>query len=967
MQLLLGKRTYLDHFKDALQSMARSPRSAARGIVPAADPAASVKNYRHKQEATARPDVGAAPRFRVKKETATYRYDSSLSPALDWDTAPSRDIAAWLLTAIEDAAALPDQIFPAARELRGADGMVLLRVGGLQDALAALKRMQAPFLNWTGKAERLSFDVPTLPLFVHERLSTAAIVKTLEGHRKRTDQSDMFGLFADPQLPMSAQVNAYAHRSGWVNRMILGDSLSVMNSLGRFEGLAGEVQCIYMDPPYGVKFGSNFQPFVRKPDVTHNDDADMTREPEMVQAYRDTWSLGLHSYLTYLRDRIIVARDLLTRSGSIFVQISDDNVHHVREVLDDVFGSENFVSLVNFQTTSGFDTKTIATLGDFLLWYARDKSKVRVAKLFLQQKPELGEGNAKWVLLEDGTYRGVTAAERRGEAAVPSGARLYFPDNIQSQNPSREPQPFEFGGRTWLPNANSHWKASYPNGMNRLADAGRIHVAKNSLRYRRFHSDFPFQQLGNIWTDTITGNFTDEKLYVVRTNPKVVERCVLLTTNPGDIVVDPTCGSGTTAYVAEKWGRRWITIDTSRVPLAIARQRILTATFAWHRLKDDLAGPAGGFVYSRCRNQKGEEVGGIVPHIMLETIANNELPSEEVLVDRPEADDGVTRVSGPFVVEAVLPTPQPLDQADAPASPADAPADHVARMIEVLRRSPTLALPGGAKVTLKSIRRPGRTLNLSAEAVVDYDAAGGIVPLRAAIDAAHEANTKGLPFTSRPVAILFGPADGSITARAVLDAAKEANAKNYTHLYVIGFGFTAEAQAELDAGEDVLGLPASRVTMTIDVLMGDLLKTQRSSQIFAISGSPEIAVTRMTEAAEDGTPRWQVRLLGLDTFDPATMQAHHMNGDDVPMWMLDSGWNGMAFKADQVFFPRTSAWENLRKALNSTHEDSVWEHLRGDSSAPFAAEAGADIAVKVLDDRGNELLRIARLGTELTR
>jgi adenine-specific DNA-methyltransferase len=948
--------------------MPHSPRSTSRRAVPvAADPAVSTKDYRHKHDTVARPDVGAAPRFRAKKESANYRYDSSLSPALDWDIAPARDTAAWLLSVIEEAAALPNQTLPTPRELRGADGSVLLRITGLQDALASLKRMQAPFLNWTGKAERLSFDVPTLPLFVHERLSTEAIVKTLEGHRKRVAQEDMFSLFADPQLPMNAQVNAYAHRAGWVNRMILGDSLSVMSSLVRFESLAGQVQCIYMDPPYGVKFGSNFQPFVRNPDVTNNDDSDMTREPEMVQAYRDTWSLGLHSYLTYLRDRLLVARDLLTPSGSVFVQISDDNLHHVREVLDEVFGAENFVSLINFQTTSGFDTKTIATLGDFLLWYARDKSKVHVAKLFLEQKPELGEGNAKWVLLNDGTYRGVTAAERRGDETIPSGARLYFPDNIQSQNPAREPQPFEFGERTWLPNANSHWKASYPEGMRKLANAGRIHIAKNSLRYRRFHSDFPFQQLGNIWTDTITGNFTDEKLYVVRTNPKVVERCVLLTTRPGELVVDPTCGSGTTAYVAERWGRRWITIDTSRVPLALARQRLLSATFPWHRLKDESVGPVSGFIYARRQNRKNEEVGGIVPHIMLENIANNEPPAEEVLVDRPEIDDSVTRVSGPFVVEAVLPTPQPLDQDDVSATPIDAPADHVARMIEVLRRSPTLALPGGGKVTLKSIRRPGRTLNLSAEAVVEHDTAGGVVPLGAAIEAAHEASTNALPFSARPVAILFGPADGSVTARAVLDAAKEANAKNYAHLYVIGFGFTAEAQAEIDAGEDVLGLPASRVTMTIDVLMGDLLKTQRSSQIFAITGSPEIAVTRLSEAAEDGTQRWQVKLLGLDTFDPATMQPHHLGGNDVPMWMLDTGWNGMAFKGDQVFFPRTSAWDNLRKALKTTHDDSVWEHLRGDTSAPFAADVGTDIAVKVLDDRGNELLKIARLGADRVR
>lgn len=921
----------------------------------------SVQDYRHTQDAAARPEAGAAPRFKKRLPPTTLRYDSSLAPALEWDSNPARDTAAWLLQTIEEAAALPGQVFSQPQELKGSDGVALMRVGGLQDALAALKRMQAPFLDWAGKAERAAVTVPALPLFVHERLSTEAIVQTLGNHRRRAAQDGLPGLFADPEMPLSQQVDAYSHRNRWVNRMILGDSLQVMNSLARFDGLAGQVQCIYMDPPYGVKFGSNFQPFVRKPDVKHNNDADMTREPEMVQAYRDTWALGVHSYLTYLRDRLIAARELLTPSGSIFLQISDDNLHNVRVVMDEIFGAENFVSLINFQTTSGFETKTIATLGDYLLWYARDKPNAWITSLYVEQRPELGEGNAKWLLLSDGSYRGVSAAERRGEVAPPTGSRPYMPDNLQSQNPARAPQPFSFQGRNWSPNQNSHWKASYPSGMQRLAEAGRIHVAKNSLRYRRFHSDFPYQKIGNIWTDTLTGNFNDEKTYVVRTNPKVIERCLLLTTRPGDLVLDPTCGSGTTAHAAERWGRRWITIDTSRVPLALAREKIITATYPWHCLRDEAMGPSGGFVYARKQNRRGEEIGGIVPHLKLENIANNEPPAEEVLVDRPETMDGITRVSGPFVVEAVLPTPHPLEPNAAVASEPDTPADHVARMVEVLRRSPTLALPGGAKVTLKGIRRPGRTLHLSAEATVDYDPAGDTA---SPANAASSVSTNGLPCQARPVAILFGPADGSVTARAVLEAAKEANAKNYAHLYVIGFGFTAEAQTELEAGEDVLGLPCSRVTVTLDVMMGDLLRTQRSSQIFAITGSPDVQVTRLPDPAEDGAPQWQVRLIGLDTFDPTTMQPCHLKGDNVPMWMLDTGWNGMAFKADQVFFPRTGAWDNLRRALRATHEDSVWEHLRGELSAPFAADVGTSIAVKVLDDRGNELLRVLRLDAE---
>ncbi|MCC6720387.1 MAG: site-specific DNA-methyltransferase, partial [Acetobacteraceae bacterium] len=428
---------------------------------------------------------------------------------------------------------------------------------------------------------------------------------------------------------------------------------------------------------------------------------------------------------------------------------------------------------------------------------------------------------------------------------------------------------------------------------------------------------------------------------------------------------DPTCGSGTTAFVAEQWGRRWITIDTSRVPLALARQRMLTATFPWHRLRDDKIGPAAGFVYARKQNRKGEEVGGIVPHITLKSIANNEPPAEEVLVDRPETDNAITRVTGPFVVEATLPTPQsPEGDAAAPAAPADEPGDHIARMIEVLRRAPTLALAGNRRVTLKNIRRPARSLSLSAEAMVDHDPSGGTAALDAAVDAAHEANTGGLAFSSKPVAILFGPADGPITGRAVLDAAKEANVKGYSHLFAIGFAISAEGRAEIEGGEDALGLPATYVTATMDLQMGDLLRNQRSSQIFAVCGLPEIEVVRLPESEADGTPRWQIRLVGLDVFNPVDMTTDHKSGTDVPAWMLDTRWNGLVFHADQVFFPRTSAWDSLRKALKATHDESVWQHLAGNLSAPFAAPVGSAIAVKVLDDRGNELPVIRTLGSK---
>ncbi|MDK3161819.1 site-specific DNA-methyltransferase [Kamptonema cortianum] len=506
-----------------------------------------------------RPEIGTQTQFKKHQKPQSYKYDSSLSPALDWDGQnPAREKGEALIRRILESKDLAEA----------------------KTAAEQLKSLSKPFLNWTGKAERLSFEVPTLPLFVHERLSTRAIIETLTGHKKDKTLDFMAELFGDPRHSVTDQVlRAYEYREDWVNRMILGDSLVAMNSLLRYESFGGQVQMIYIDPPYGVKFGSNFQPFVRKRDVGHGDDADMTREPEMVQAYRDTWELGLHSYLTYLRDRLLLSRELLTPSGSIFVQISDENLHHVRELMDEVFGAENFVSQISFQTTSGFETNTLATLGDFLLWYAKDKERIKVHKLYTEKSIQPGDVGASWMLFPDGTYRGVSAQEKRGECPLPEGAKLYKPDNLLGQGSSKEPQPFEFLGKIYNPPANSHWKASYPDGMQLLAEANRIHVAKNSIQYRRFANDFPFSEIGNIWTDTLTGSFLDEKTYVVQTNTKVIQRCMLMTTDPGDLVLDPTCGSGTTAFVAEQWGRRWITMDTSRVPLALARQRLLTATF----------------------------------------------------------------------------------------------------------------------------------------------------------------------------------------------------------------------------------------------------------------------------------------------------------------------------------------------------------------------------------------------------
>ena len=496
-----------------------------------------------------------------------------------------------------------------------------------------------PQLVWRGKDEQDWSDlvVQAPPIYIQEKVHPKILIDDLLRQTKETNveapeaQIDLFADFNG--IPEGVdRTEFYQHDQNWSNRMILGDSLQAMASLSEREGLRGKVQCVYLDPPYGIKFNSNFQWSTASRDVKDGKAGHITREPEQVKAFRDTWRDGIHSYLTYLRDRLSVARDLLTESGSIFVQIGDENVHRVRALMDEVFGEENFASLISVQTTTGFQADYIGNMSDFIVWYVKNKSKGKSRTPLYRKKFEIGEGNARWLMLEDGTCRGVSSSEKRGETVVPIGSKPYQPDNIISQGRAKEPQPFEHRGisyDTW--DKNSHWKASHPIGMDRLARAGRIHTARNSIRYVRYHSDFEAAVHGNIWTDTGTGNFTDEKVYVVQTNSKVIERCVLMTTDPGDLVLDPTCGSGTTAYVAEKWGRRWITIDTSRVALALARARVMGARYPYYLLADSPEGqlkeadvvrkaPSDaptyndirqGFVYER------------VPHITLKSIANN--------------------------------------------------------------------------------------------------------------------------------------------------------------------------------------------------------------------------------------------------------------------------------------------------------------------------------------------------------
>ena len=926
-------------------------------------PAASriAEPYQHTQETPMRPEVGTQAQFKKRKAPKTYRYDSSLDPALSWEDSPSRSLGEWLLGLIVEASKLPaPHRFSEPKRFLGTGDEVLMTVGGLEDAVKALQGLGKPFLDWAGKAERLSMEVPTLPLFIHERLSTLAILETLKGH-KREGIDQQGSLFGDPGRPLAERMKPYEHRDKWVNRMVLGDSLVVMNSLLEYEGMGGQVQMIYIDPPYGVKFGSNFQPFVRKRDVKNNDDDDFTREPEMVQAYRDTWELGLHSYLTYLRDRVMVARDLLTPSGSVFVQISDENLHHVREVMDEVFGTENACGLIAVAKTSAFASELLSSSHDYLLWFAKDKAHVKYRALWKPRKERGDSGTYNWIEFEDGSYRRLTAAEFRGEVETPKGKR-FRADNVVSPGATQSgTRAVSFQGRDFFPSPNCHWKTTW-DGMNSLVRQNRIVSVGKVLAYKRFEDDFPLMPFSDVWEDTILGTFS-EKFYVVQTSTTIVERCVLMTSDPGEFILDPTCGSGTTAYVAEQWGRRWLTCDTSRVPLSLARQRLLTATFPWYKITGDGDSPAAGFEYRARQNRNGDEVGGIVPRKTLKSIANSEPPEGVVLVDRPEEDKSVTRITGPFCFEATIPTPldvedqfRPESERSAVETASEQAGSYTDRMLDILRRSPLLRLEGNRTVQLHNIRPLTRTLAGLLEASVAASADGQAPTLADVVGEAAEASGLLLSgITRKPVAIVFGPENGSISEGLVYGAAKEAAAKDYTHLYCIGFAVEPNARQLIQSCEEVMGIPSTYVQATMDLNMGDLLKNMRSSQIFSVCGLPEVAVSK----GKDG--RYQVELLGLDVFDPISMENHHSKGDDVPAWLLDTDYNGMCFHVTQAFFPRTSAWDALKKALKADYEASLWDHLAGAVSAPFEAHKDAQIAVKVIDDRGNELMVVKKL------
>jgi adenine-specific DNA-methyltransferase len=790
-----------------------------------------------------------------------------------------------------------------------------------------------PALQWAGKAERTSFQVPAVSLHVHERIDPRSIIEAV---RRRNGENFVQGsLFSqlDQNPPLREAIEFYKHSHNWSNRLIAGDSLLVMNSLLEKEGMAGKVQMVYIDPPYGIRYGSNFQPFVNKRDVKDGNDEDLTQEPEMIRAFRDTWELGIHSYLTYLRDRLRLVRELLHESGACFVQISDENAHLVRSLMDEVFGSKNFVTQIVVQKTGGLGGSGIKAVADYLIWYGKNREALKYRQLYREKAAGLGEGTgARYDQLEspDGQERRpMTAQERNFPKQIPEGWRPYQLDNLTS-GAFRENTtvPYTFEREVFHPGPNACWKTTVE-GLDRLTKARRIQRAGQTLRYVRYLHDFPAYEITNVWDD-VAG--AAGKIYVVQTSTSVIERCVLMTTDPGDLVFDPTCGSGTTAYVAEQWGRRWITCDTSRVALTLAKRRLMIAVFDYYQLAQPEEGVDSGFVYNT------------IPHITLKSVANNEPPAQEILYDQPFTEKQRVRVTGPFTVEAVpAPTVRPLAELETTGRPADV---SIARSGATQRegewRDELLKTgirgKGGQRIAFSRVEPLPGTRWLHADAETKEDK-----PQR--------------------VVVSFGPDHAPLEQRQVELGLGEAETLRPKPKMVVFAAFQFDPEAAKDIDEtNWPGVTLLKTQMNADLLTDDLKKKRASNESFWLIGQPDVELEKVARSEHKG--KYRVAVNGFDYYNTKTGQIESGGADKIAMWMLDPDYDGRSLFPRQVFFPMADdgdGWAKLAKNLKAEIDEDLIEAYRGTTSLPFEAGKHNRAAVKIIDARGIESLKLIDL------
>ena len=879
-----------------------------------------------------------------------------------------------------------------------------------------------PQLVWRGKdatAEK-ALEVDALPIYIQEKIHPKTIIDDLAAESKaRKKAADLqMELFADFNgVPEGAnKMDFYTYDQNWTNRMILGDSLQVMASLAEKEDLRGKVQCIYFDPPYGIKFNSNFQWSTATTNV--KDGVDTTQEPEMVKAFRDTWRDGIHSYLSYIRDRLTVARDLLAESGSVFIQIGDENVHRIRGIFDEVFGEEIFISQITYLSTSGLGGERLSNATNYLIWYARNKALIKWRPLYIPLNFSEDVGSYKLIQLPSGEKISQSEFKKRFKKdfsyseVTENACKMMASADLTSANhgmgvPEGGFDKFLYHGRWYRPGNRTF--TTHREGMERIARADRIYInSSEGIRYARYHSDFGVLPINNVWTDTGTGSFTSDKIYVVQTSTKLIQRCILMTTDPGDLVLDPTCGSGTTAYVAEQWGRRWITIDTSRVALALARARLMGARYPYYILKDTREGQMKEAEETNKAPSTAETFGRIrqgfvyerVPHITLKSIANNTM-IDDIWDEFKDEMDSLRAKLGKFE-EWEVPRPESeaakkLDKKilekwwelrkarqkkiddsieknadyellyDRPYT--DNSKVRVAGPFTIESLSPYRSMIVGPDdevidpQKLAAEQRDGKPVQDFADMILDELKKAGVQQS----DKKHRINFTSLEAVPGNyisacgtyeregkrvnAGIMIGPEFGTVSVAELTQACREAKMLGYNE--VISCAFSYEANI---GSLEFPGMPILKARMNADLHMAGELKSTGTGNLFVVFGEPDIDIIEQ----DDG--RYRVKIKGVDIFDPKKGEVRSSDAKDIACWFVDTNYNAQSFFVRQAYFlGQKDPYENLRKTLNTTIDREAWESIYSDESRPFDKPATHHIAVKIINHLGDEVMKVFRV------
>ena len=867
-----------------------------------------------------------------------------------------------------------------------------------------------PQLVWKGKdgQDGRDLEVPGVPIYIQEHIKPQAIIDDLR-RVQAGDAPAQAGLFDDfDGMQFAERIDFYRHAQNWTNRMILGDSLLVMGSLAEKEGLKGKVQMIYMDPPYGISFRSNWQVSTRSRDVKDGKIEDATREPEQIKAFRDTWKLGIHSYLAYWRDRLVLARALLTDTGSIFVQIGDANVHLVRCLLDEVFGKENFSAVINFRSMTPLGQRGLASVYDYILWYTKDLSHMKFRPIFIERHA-VEEPEFCFLDKEDGSYRKITT--QQVSALSPKELTKVFKRSVLTSSgyTASCTYSFEHEGKNFAPLSGKSWR-THPDGMQRLERSNRLILLGKNPYFRQYHADFPLIQMENSWHDTAAG-FSEEKIYVVQTPERIIERCILMTTDPGDLVLDPTCGSGTTAYAGEHWGRRWVTIDTSRVAIALARTRLMSSRFAYYILADSPEGitreaeVTGQLPPSPLPPTEGDIKRGFVykrvPRIKLEHIANNpeiddihgkwqkklesirtelnrvlkqsweewQIPhdpdkawpqkAKDLLVEwwqlqrgrQTEINaaiachtDSETLYDKPYEDSKTIRVAGPFTVESLSPHRVLSPDQHMSKSEEAATRG---VGPGQFETMILE--------NLLKAGVQQYDKNERLkfsrlepyAGLYIHCEGEFEENGK-----SRRVAVCIGPEHGTVGPELVKEAAKEAvRGIGFDMLIVCGFAFDPHVGEEARQYGKLKVLTAK---INPDLQLGDeFLKRTGAGNLFMVFGEPDIAIRKDKEG------KFAAEIKGVDVYDPTTGQIRSHSTDDIACWFIDTDYNEEAFFVRHAYFcGADEPYDKLRRALKADIDEAAWSTLYSTKSRPFDQPGTGKIAVKVINHYGDEVLKV---------